>query len=138
MPVRYITVTPITNLFVPATKSYGAIAIVGAINAAAQGPKKTAVAITNPLSVSTPSMSLTTSAATPAGNATLHFAAVPATTVAGMARVDLPASGAVPAGTTVQSTTATTVVMSQNAAGPGAGSGDAIQFTNANNGKPVD
>jgi hypothetical protein len=138
MPVRYITVTPITNLFVPATKSYGDIAIVGAVTAAAQGPKKTAVAITNPLSVSTPSKSLTTNAATPSGNATLHFAAVPATILAGMAIADQSAGGAIPAGTTVQSTTATTVVMSQNAAGPGVGSGDAIQFTNPNNGKPVD
>jgi hypothetical protein len=55
MAVRYITVTPITNLFQPATRSFGGIAIVGDCNAAATGPKKTAIAITNPLSVSDPS-----------------------------------------------------------------------------------
>ena len=47
MPVKYITVTPITNLFVPATRSFGDIAIVGAVDAAAQGPKKRPVPITN-------------------------------------------------------------------------------------------
>src|SRR5579875_1338203 len=55
MAVRYITVTPITNLFQPATRAYGDIAIVGDCAAAATGPKKTAIAVTNPLSVSDPS-----------------------------------------------------------------------------------
>jgi hypothetical protein len=138
MPVRYITVTPITNLFVPATKSFSQIAIVGAINAAAQGPKKTPVAITNPLSVSAPSKSLTTNGTTAAGNATLHFAAVPATILAGMTIADVSVGGVIPTGTTVLSTTPTTVVMNQNATGAGVGSGDSIQFINPNNGKPVD
>src|SRR5437870_5685187 len=101
MPVRYITVTPITNLFVPATRSFGDIAIVGAVDATAQGPKKTPVAITNPLSVSSPSVSRTTNAATAAGNGTLHFAGVPASIVAGMTIVDLTNGAAIPAGTTV-------------------------------------
>ncbi len=52
MPVKYITVTPLTNLFVPATRSYGDIAIVGAVDITATGPKKTAVPITNPNAVS--------------------------------------------------------------------------------------
>jgi hypothetical protein len=138
MPVRYITVTPITNLFVPATQSFGDIAIVGAVDATAQGLKKTPIAITNPLSVSSPAVSLTTSAATTVGNNTLTFSAVPASVFAGMPIVDLTVGSAIPSGTTVQSTTATTVVMSGNAAGAGVGSGDAIQFTNRNNGKPVD
>jgi hypothetical protein len=51
MSVRYITVTPLTNMFVPATRSFGDIAIVGAIDNAAQGPKKTPVPITNPNAV---------------------------------------------------------------------------------------
>src|ERR1700738_553904 len=126
MPVRYITVTPLTNLFVPATKSFGDIAIVGAVDAAAQGPKKTPVAITSPLSVSSPAKSLPPAAPTPAGNATLHFASVPATVAAGMTVADLSAGGVIPAGTTVQSTTANTVVMSQNAAGAGVGGSDSI------------
>ena len=138
MPVRYITVTPITNLFVPATRSFGDIAIVGAVDATAQGPKKIPVALTNPLAVSSPSVSLTTNGTTAAGNPTLHFASVPASILAGMTLVDLSTGSVIPAGTTVQSTTPTTVVMSQNATGAGVGSGDSIQFTNANNGKPVD
>src|SRR5262249_9547789 len=85
MTVRYITVTPITNLFVPATRSFGDIAIVRALDTTAQGPKKTPVPITSPLAVSSSDVSLTTNAATPAANSTLHFAAVPAAVVPGPA-----------------------------------------------------
>jgi hypothetical protein len=138
MGVRYITVTPITNLFVPATRSFGDIAIVGAVASDAKGPKKIAVAVTDPTSVSTSSVSLTASAATAAAGATLTFAAVPSTIMQGMSIADLTTSAAIPQNTTVQSTTATTVVMSQAAAGAGVAVGDAIQFTNLNNGKPVD
>jgi hypothetical protein len=52
MAVRYITVTPITNLFKPATRAFGDLAIVGKIDADATGPKKTPVPVTNPDSVS--------------------------------------------------------------------------------------
>ena len=52
MAVRYITVTPITNLFKPATRAFGDVAIVGDTAAAATGPKKTPIPITNPDSVS--------------------------------------------------------------------------------------
>ncbi len=52
MAVRYITVTPITDLFKPATRAFGDIAIVGAADDAATGPKKTPIPITNPESVS--------------------------------------------------------------------------------------
>jgi hypothetical protein len=55
MAVRYITVTPVTNLFQPATRAFGNIAIVGDCSAASTGPKKKPIAITNPLSVSDPS-----------------------------------------------------------------------------------
>lgn len=51
MTVRYITVTPVTNMFKPATRSFGDIAIIGNTDADAQGPKKTPVPITNPDSV---------------------------------------------------------------------------------------
>ena len=71
---------------------------------------------------------LTTNAPTPAANATLHFAAVSGTILPGMVIVDLNTAAAIPAGTTVVSTTATTVVMSQNATGAGIGTGDVIQF----------
>src|SRR5215475_4606766 len=138
MGLRYITVTPITNLFVPATRSFGDIAIVGAVDSDAKGPKKSAVAVTDPTSVSTSSVSLTASAATAAAGTTLTFAAVPSTVVPGMSVTDLTTAAAIPANTTVQSTTATTVVMSQGAAATGVAIGDAIQFTNLNNGKPVD
>ena len=67
MPVRYITVTPIVDLFVPATRSFGDIAIVGAVADATHGPKKTPVPITNPLGVSFQSpQTLNTGAATAA------------------------------------------------------------------------
>lgn len=137
MPVKYITVTPITDLFVPATRSFGDIAIVGAIDATAKGPKKTPIAITNPLSVSSNPIGATTNGATAAGDPNLHFAQTPGAVVAGMTIVDLSKAGAIAAGTTVSSTTATTVVMSQNAAAA-IGAGDAIQFVNPANGKPVD
>jgi hypothetical protein len=97
MPVKYITVTPITNLFVPATRSFGDIAIVGAVDPAAQGPKKTPVPITNPLAVSSQAVTLTTNAATAAANATLHFAAVPSTIRPGMVIVDLSTPTTAPA-----------------------------------------
>ena len=138
MPVRYITVTPITNLFLPVTRSFSDIAIVGAVDAAAEGPKKRPVPITNPNTLSSQAVTLSTNAATAAGNPTLNFAAVPGTILPAMVIRDLTAGAVIPAGTTVSSTTATTVVMSQNATGAGVGSGDAIQFTNPNNGKPVD
>lgn len=51
MAVRYITVTPVTNLFKPATRAFGDLAIVGTVDATATGPKKTPVPITNPDSV---------------------------------------------------------------------------------------
>jgi len=138
MPVRYITVTPITNLFVPATRSFGDIAIVGAVAANAHGPKKTPVPITNPLAVSFQSATrLTTSAATAAGNPTLTFAAVPPAIVPGMEIADLTNTAVIPDGTFVQSTTATTIVMNQNATGAGVGNGDSIQI-GWPNGKPVD
>lgn len=52
MPVRYIDVKPVTNLFKPATRSFGDIAIVGAAAAAAQGSNNTPIPITNPDAVS--------------------------------------------------------------------------------------
>ena len=55
MAVRYITVTPITNLFQPAARAFGDVAIVGDCDADATGPKKIGIPITNPLSVSDPS-----------------------------------------------------------------------------------
>lgn len=176
MTVRYITVTPITNLFVPATRSFGDIAIVGRVDSNAQGLKKTPVAITNPFAVSSQAVTLNTSGATAAGsptlqfatvpptiqpgmvvsdstngsaipsppqaqavtlatngttaatNTTLHFAAVPSTIQSGMVIIDLTNPALIPAGTTVASTTPTTVVMSAGAAGSGVGNGDAVQF----------
>jgi len=52
MAVRYITVTPITNLFKPATRAFGDVAIVGKVDNDATGPLKTPVPVTNPDSVS--------------------------------------------------------------------------------------
>src|SRR5579872_1042848 len=72
--------------------------------------------------------SAATNGTTASGNATLHFAATPAWIVAGMTVNDTTAA-VVPAGTTVLSTTGTTVVMSQNATGGGVGSGDTIVFS---------
>ena len=71
---------------------------------------------------------LTTSAPTVAGNPTLTFTAVPSWVVQGLTITDPTTAGAVPSATTVESTTATTVVMSQNAAGSGVASGDLIVF----------
>ena len=51
MAVRYITVTPITKLFKPATRAFGDIAIVGATDADATGPF-VPVPVTNPDSLS--------------------------------------------------------------------------------------
>jgi len=51
MAVRYITVTPVTNLFKPATRAFGDIAIVGATDADATGPTNIPVPVTNPDSV---------------------------------------------------------------------------------------
>jgi hypothetical protein len=50
MAVRYITVTPVTNLFKPATRAFGDIAIVG--ESTGTGPSKTPIPVTNPDAVS--------------------------------------------------------------------------------------
>jgi len=75
-------------------------------------------------------VSLTTSGTTKAGSPTLQFAAVPARILPGMTMVDSTNGSAIPAGATVRSRTATSVVMSKNATGAGVGAGDSIQFTN--------
>lgn len=75
-------------------------------------------------------VALSTNGTTPAANATLHFAAVPATIMPGMVIVDLTTAAVIPTGTRVVSKTATTVVMSQNATGAGVGNGNSIQFSN--------
>lgn len=51
MPVRYITVTPVTNMFKPAERAFGDIAIVGNTDGGATGPTKTPIPVTNPDSV---------------------------------------------------------------------------------------
>jgi hypothetical protein len=53
--VRYITIDVRTNLFKPATRAFGDVAVVGAADNAATGPRKIPVSITNPDSVSHPS-----------------------------------------------------------------------------------
>jgi hypothetical protein len=63
------------------------------------------------------------------GNNTLHFGTTPAWVVQGMVIFDLTNPTAIPANTIVSSTTGTTVVMSNNAAAPGVGSGDNIVFS---------
>jgi len=72
---------------------------------------------------------LTTNATTASGNNTLHFASVPAWLVAGFTAYDLTATTVIPAGTTVLSTTSTTVVLSANLTGAGAGASDSIAFS---------
>jgi hypothetical protein len=51
MAVRYITVTPVTKLFKPATRAFGDIAIVGDTDSAALGPRRVPIPITNPDSI---------------------------------------------------------------------------------------
>ncbi len=65
---------------------------------------------------------------TASGNNTLHFAATPAWIAEGMLIHNLTNPSSIPVGTTVSSTTGTTVVMSNNAAGAGVGSGDSLTF----------
>jgi hypothetical protein len=71
---------------------------------------------------------LTTNGTTAAGNPTLNFAAVASWIIAGMGITDPTTPGAIQVNTTVQSVTATTVVMNQDAAAPGVGSSDLIVF----------
>jgi hypothetical protein len=73
--------------------------------------------------------SVTTNGTTASGNATLHFASVPSWVVAGMTIVDLTSGSVIPAGTTILSTTSTTVTMSANASGAGVGGADSIGFS---------
>lgn len=72
-------------------------------------------------------VSLTTNGSTAAGNAVLNFASTTGV-VAGMYVYD--ASGGVPVGTKVLSTTSTTVTIDANATGSGVASSAAIQFLN--------
>ena len=74
--------------------------------------------------------SVTTNAVTATSSATLHFASLPASITAanaGSTIRDLTTPSAIPGGTTISSATSTTIVMNQNAAGAGVGSGDIIQ-----------
>lgn len=74
-------------------------------------------------------VTLNTNNTTASGNATLHFASVPSTVKAGQYIIDISCfASCVPVGTTVLSTTATTVVMSANATGSGVGNGDQFTF----------
>jgi hypothetical protein len=73
-------------------------------------------------------LSLATNGTTASGNATLHFASVPAYVINGMLIMDSTSPSVIPAATTVLSTTSTTVVMSANATGAGVGSGNTIIF----------
>lgn len=50
--VRYITVTPVTNFFKPATRAFGNVAIIG--QATGSGPVDTPIEITNPGEVQSP------------------------------------------------------------------------------------
>ncbi|HJU15706.1 MAG TPA: phage tail protein [Stellaceae bacterium] len=74
---------------------------------------------------------VTTNAATVSG-AVLHFAGVPASVVPGVAVADKTTPSVIPAGTTVLSTTATTVTVSANVSGAGVASGDQIAFYSPN------
>jgi len=69
-------------------------------------------------------------AATVSGNNTLHFAVTPSFATIGYTVTDLTSPAGIPANTVVLSTTATTVVMNQNADGTGGvGAADVIQFS---------
>jgi hypothetical protein len=75
-------------------------------------------------------VSATTNGTTASGNATLHFAAVPSKVQnfsAGSTIRDITTPTVIPGGTTILSTTGSTIVMSANATGAGVGSGDVIQ-----------
>ena len=76
-------------------------------------------------------IAIVTSSNTPAGNATLHFVAVPSWVVSGMKAYDETIPGAIPPNTTVVSKTQTTLVISNAATGAGVGSGAKIGFTYA-------
>lgn len=70
-----------------------------------------------------------TNGVTAAGNPTLSFFATPAWIQPGMSIRSNTAPSTIPASTIVVSKTATTVVMSNNAAGAGIANGDSIQFS---------
>jgi len=102
----------------------------------------TAVYAVNVASVNIPpipqgSGTLTTSAPTVAGDPTLNFTRVPSWVVQGLTITYPTTAGAVPSSTTVESTTATTVVMSQEVAGSGVASGDLIVFGPATGGVAI-
>lgn len=48
MAVRYISVTPVANLSKPATRAFGNVAIIGAVDSDATGPANTPIPVTNP------------------------------------------------------------------------------------------
>lgn len=84
----------------------------------------------------------TTNSTTAAGNATLHFASTPVGIVAGEQIYNTTSgnSGSILAGTTVLSTTGTTVVMSANAqtgSGSGVGSGNTFLFATITDGEGI-
>jgi hypothetical protein len=70
----------------------------------------------------------TTNGTTSTSSNVLHFAATPANVVKGQGIIDTTTGASIAAGTTVVSTTATTVTMSANAAGAGVGGTDGITF----------
>src|SRR5271166_4391875 len=72
---------------------------------------------------------LVTNGTTASGDATLHFASVPAWVVSGMTVLDRTTPSSIPTDTTIVGKTSSTVVLSQNVAGTGVGSGDTIAFS---------
>jgi hypothetical protein len=70
----------------------------------------------------------TTNGTTATTSNVLHFASTPVGVVAGLGIVDTSTGASIAAGTTVVSSTATTVTMSANAAGSGVGGTDGITF----------
>jgi hypothetical protein len=79
------------------------------------------------ISVTTEVILATVNGTTAAGNATLHFAATPASIV-GYSVADVTTPAAIGAGNTILSQTATTAVMAAVAITPGVGATDVIQL----------
>jgi hypothetical protein len=85
--------------------------------------------ITVPVAATTTATNPTaTNGTTASGNNTLHFGTTPAWLTQAFSIYDLTTPAAIPSATIVSSTTGTTVVMSQPAAGAGVGNGDSIVF----------
>src|SRR5688500_15380260 len=88
MPVRYIRVNPVADLFAPAVRAYGNIAVVGTVTPPAQNPPADLLAVGAPVVFTDPSEARRRAPGALAAAISLCFTQAPGPTLVYGVRVD--------------------------------------------------